>query len=700
MCHSLLMKYRERKTMGKKLVLAEKPSVAKDLATILKADKKTKHYYEGKDYIVTWALGHLLTLKMPEEMKKEWKTWDLKTLPLLPTQWPVKVLPKTAPQLKSIQSLSKRKDIIGGIIATDAGREGELVAREIFQWIRFSKPIERLWISSQTKKAILTGFKRLQPAKKYDHLYYSALARAKADWLVGLNVTRALTTKYEDNLSAGRVQTPTLAAVFEKERKHTQFIPKEYYVINWNYQGKDYPLNETFVDQKQAQQKLEKMKSLVGKVKDIKEKKKIERAPFPYDLTELQRVANQMYHFSAKKTLSLVQSLYETHKIVSYPRTDSKYLPQDIKQTMTERLQALVYFDEESKEYLKQGAVVVRKEVFNDQKVTDHYALIPTEERPRVEKLSSDELKVYRLIVTRFLGLFAKEYVELNQTVTVTFNEKEHVQLQGNKVLTLGFKKEQREHVLHVKPKETLKGTFFIQKLWTTAPSLETEANLLLYMEKNNLGTPATRAEIIEKLLKTELMTRTGHALTTTPKGKQLIELVHPSLITPKLTSKWENQLKQIEKGKEKEHHFIEEIKKDTTTLVQDIKQSDKTYKDFSLTKKVCPECGAYLKEKNTRDGKIYTCSNKTCTYHRRKDPKLSNHRCPVCHRKMEILEGKKGNYFRCKYDGTTEKIEHNKRSKKMNKHEEKRLLKKINQESEPIESPLAQALKAAMKQN
>ncbi|WP_071130692.1 DNA topoisomerase 3 [Enterococcus timonensis] len=691
--------------MGKKLVITEKPSVARDLAEILGAKQKQKNFFEGPNYIVTWALGHLLTLKMPEDIDSNWKTWAMETLPMIPKKWEIKPLPKTTGQLKAIGQLAKRGDVTGAIIATDAGREGELVAREILQWVRFNKPVERLWISSQTKKAVETGFKQLQPAKKYDALYESALARSKADWLVGLNVTRALTVKYGDNLSAGRVQTPTLAAVNQVEEKINKFIPQTFYKISLKTDEFSAPLvtdkPQQFLTRESAEAFVAEIQGKIGKVVDISEKETRERPPLPFDLTEIQRVANQQYQFSAKKTLSLVQSLYETHKIVSYPRTDSKYLPQDVKSTMEERLQAVVSLDPRAKKFLKNPQVKLTS-VFNDAKVTDHYALIPTEQTPTLLRLSSDELKIYRLIVGRFLGLFADDHREKQTTVTIGFSNGAKFKLKQSIVLEAGFKENTpvEKSGPHFTKETTVKGQFIIEKSLTKAPKLETEAGLLGYMEKNALGTPATRAEIIEKLIKSELMARSASAaLTVTPKGKQLLKLVNPSLVTPELTSKWEKQLEKIGQEKLAPQQFIGEIITDTKKLVTEIKDSKADYQDFSITTKVCPECGSLLREKNTRDGKIYVCTNENCQYRRRKDPKVSNHRCPQCHRKMEILDGKNGAYFRCKFDGTTEKIpDKHERRQKISKHEEKKLLKKVNQESEEIESPLALALKAAMK--
>ncbi len=689
----------------KKLILAEKPSVARDIGRILNANEKKKNYLEGKNYVITWALGHLLGLKMPEDLNKKWEKWQLETLPMLPKFIGTKPLPKTRSQLKTIESLVKRKDINEIVIATDAGREGELVARWILQYVHANKKVTRLWISSQTDKAVKQGFKELKPAEKYDNLYESALARATADWLVGLNVTRALTVKYQDNLSAGRVQTPTLALVRRQEEKIEKFMPQKYYRIALRLGNQTAYMKQKNIyaikERDEAEKKKRHLDNFKGQIRNINSKVKREAAPLLYDLTELQREANKRYGYSAKKTLSLVQSLYEIHKVVSYPRTDSRYLSNNIKSTLMERLQAIRKYDSRAEESIKNKAKVILKKVFNDSKVTDHHALIPTEQVPNYSKFSADEQKIYNLIVSRFLGIFAQPYTVEELRVVVTFDKDEFIFV-GKKVLDYGWKnKDASEEVaLNLKKDTVVSPNFTVEEKLTTPPSPLTEAGLLAQMEKFGLGTPATRAEIIEKLVKSELMERTGHALRVTPKGKQLLNLVNKELVSPKLTAKWEKQLEDIAHGKMKSQKFIGDIKNDTKRLVSEVKNSKENYKDFSLTKKRCPECNSFLKVRKTRDGEIYVCSNPECNYRRRKDAKVSNHRCPQCHRKMLIVEGKNGKYFRCKYDGTTEKMTVGKKNKKMTKHEERRLLKKINQDDEPQESPLALALKTAMGKN
>ncbi len=452
-------------------------------------------------------------------------------------------------------------------------------------------------------------------------------------------------------------------------------------------------------EQQEAQNLITQMSQHAGAVVSVNEKNKTENAPLPYDLTEIQREANQRYGFSAKKTLSVVQSLYETHKVVTYPRTDSKYLTNDMKKTMKERLQAIANFSPEVKDYIKSGAKVEQKAVFNDAKVSDHSGLIPTEQGANPAKFSKDEQKIYNMIVTRFLTLFAKAHKKLQQKATVKFGDETFVFTQ-NKIIEAGWKgqEESEKNVNKWQEGQKIQPNFSIKKELTKPPKPLNEASLLAKMEKFSLGTPATRAEIIDKLLRSELMERTPSGLQVSPKGKQLLDLVNPSLVTPDLTKKWEEELEAIAQNKFSSKKFLAQIEKDTKELVNEVKNSQKKYQDFSITQKKCPECRSFLREKNTRNGKIYVCSNSECSYHRRKDPKVSNHRCPQCHKKMEIIEGKNVLYFRCKFDGITEKIPNKKeQKKKMSKQEEKRLLKQYSKPDEPEESPLAIAMKEAM---
>ncbi|MDN4524442.1 DNA topoisomerase III [Fictibacillus fluitans] len=693
----------------KSIVLAEKPSVARDLARVLGCSQQSKQYIEGPKYIVTWALGHLVELKMPEDYNKEYKQWRMEDLPIIPNEMGLKLIRQVSHQYKGIEQLSRRKDVGEFIIATDAGREGELVARWILEKLRWKKPVKRLWISSQTDRAIKDGFKNLKPAREYDFLYQSAVCRSEADWLIGLNVTRALTTKYNEQLSAGRVQTPALSMILEREADIKAFVPKEYFTIDakigpleaaWEKNGEKRIFNRD-----QAEKIVELVKNEKGKVTSLSTKPKTEQQPLPYDLTELQRDANRRFGFSAKKTSSVLQNLYERYKLVTYPRTDSKYLTVDMKNTMNDRLQALssAYREEVQPALKNKGTVLVNK-VFNNDKVSDHHAIIPTDEPPHLGDLSSDERKLYDIIVRRFLALFYGPYQ--TETIHAVIDVKgESFSARETKIVDAGFKKitGKDEEDSRSKPLGNLKsGQEFsvkesrLQKKLTEPPARFNEADLLARMEKYGLGTPATRADIIERLLSTETIDRQNNRLHPTPKGKQLIDLVNSELKSPELTAKWEKQLEDIARGKGNPKDFLENIRTQTKQLVNEIKGSEQTYKAHNLTGSKCPECGEFMKEVKGRDGKILVCSSRECGFRKRKDPKMSNRRCPQCHKKMEIHNGKAGTYFQCRPCNVVEKAED--RKKTVTKREERQLMNKYKKKEEaPMGNSLADALKAAL---
>lgn len=333
--------------MGKILVLAEKPSVARDIAKVLNCGQNRNGYISGSKYIVTWALGHLVTLADPNVYDNKYKTWNLEDLPMLPKKMKLVVIKQTSKQFSIVKSLLHRDDIDELVIATDSGREGELVARWIIEKAGFRKPIKRLWISSQTDRAIKEGFARLRPGREYENLYMSAQSRAEADWLIGLNVTRALTCKYNAQLSAGRVQTPTLAMIVDRENEIKRFVPKDYWTIQATVNGfavqwKDKASGQTRIfNKEQADSIASKIKGQTGEIIEVRKDSKMELPPLAYDLTELQRDANRKYGYSAKKTLSIMQRLYESHKLVTYPRTDSRYITDDIVPTLNERLKSI-----------------------------------------------------------------------------------------------------------------------------------------------------------------------------------------------------------------------------------------------------------------------------------------------------------------------------------------------------------------------
>ncbi|WP_110114763.1 DNA topoisomerase III [Bacillus sp. CGMCC 1.16541] len=689
----------------KSLVLAEKPSVAREIARVLGCTQTKKGYIEGPNYVVTWALGHLVELQTPEDYDNRYKTWKIEDLPIMPDQMKLKVIRKTSPQFRTVSDLAKRKDIKELIIATDAGREGELVARWIMEKVRWNKPFKRLWISSQTDKAIKDGFKNLKPGEQFNRLYDSAVCRSEADWLIGLNVTRALTTKYEEPLSAGRVQTPTLAMILDREKVINTFKPVEYWTLSAEFRSftaQWQRQNEKRLFTKQEAETIHaKTNEKEAVVKSIRRKEHVEVQPLPYDLNELQRDANKRFGFSAKKTLNVLQKLYEQHKLVTYPRTDSRYLTTDMVSTMKERLESIsgVYRDEVKPLLRKQP--ILPKRVVDNEKVSDHHAIIVTDEPVHLGELSADERKLYDLIAKRFISLFYPVHKYEVVKIELDVNGELFV-VSGKQVKEIGFKtvdgvEASEENVSLEQMKEG--STLCVQKItvksgFTEPPQRYSEADLLGQMEKHGLGTPATRADIIEKLLQNESIDRQNNRLHPTKKGHQLIDLVSDELKSPELTAKWEKELEAIAKGKGNANHFLANIRQQTKHLVHEVKNSEKTYRPHNLTGSKCPECGELLKEKKTKQGKILVCSNRECNYKRHKDPKLSNRRCPQCHKKMEIHTGKAGTYFQCRPCQVVEKAEDKK--KKVTKREEKQLLKKYSDDG-AFGSSLGDALKQAL---
>ncbi len=421
--------------MGKILVLAEKPSVGKELAKVLSCNQKTNGCLIGAKYIVTWALGHLVTLADPEAYGGKYKSWNLEDLPILPKKMDLVVIKETSTQYGIVKSLLFRNDVDELIIATDAGREGELVARWIIEKSGFHKPIKRLWISSQTDKAIKEGFQNLRPSKEYDNLYMSAQSRAEADWLIGLNTTRALTCKYNAQLSAGRVQTPTLAMIVERENEIKRFIPKDYWSINsmilgFNVTWQDRNSGQTRIfDKEQATTIISKVTGQIGKIIDVRKESKKELPPLAYDLTELQRDANRKYSYSAKQTSSIMQKLYELHKLVTYPRTDSRYITEDLVPTLTDRLKNISIgpYARLTQNILKNGISVTKRFVDNS-KVTDHHAIIPTEQYVNLSALSGEERHIYDLIVKRFIAVLYPPF-EYEQTIIRLTQKEKYFQL-------------------------------------------------------------------------------------------------------------------------------------------------------------------------------------------------------------------------------------------------------------------------------
>lgn len=634
----------------KSLVLAEKPSVAREIARVLKCSNKQKGYIEGSHYVVTWALGHLVTLAEPDDYDVKYKQWRLEDLPMLPEKMKLKVIKQTSHQYQVVKNLMNRGDISDLVIATDAGREGELVARWIMEQARWKKPFKRLWISSQTDAAIMDGFRQLKPGRDYDNLYAAAVCRAEADWLIGLNVTRALSCKYNAQLTAGRVQTPTLAMIVQRENEIKNFQPVDYWTIRadfGDYYGdwRDNKNQGRIFDAARAEAIVNKIKNKNGIIQDIKKEIKSDPPPLAYDLTELQRDGNRRLGWSAQKTLSVLQSLYEVHKVVTYPRTDSRYITKDIVPTLPMRLQAMQTgpYIEYIRPLLSQK-IQPGKRFVDDSKVTDHHAIIPTEQRLNLASLSVDEKKLYDLIARRFLAVLYPPY-RYEQTTIKTVVEGESFVSRGKVVKDAGWralnshtqeKEDEKEEKL---PEQMLKEqrqgdhkkveNCRLNKAKTKPPARYSEATLLTAMESpgkyiedeelrevmkgSGLGTPATRAEIIEKLFNTFYIERQGKEIVPTTKGIQLIELVPPSLRSPELTALWEQQLTDISRGKSSKGKMIVSIRNDAGEMVKTVVQSSTEYKPTNVSKSKCPLCGQNMLLVNTRQGKMLVCQDRNC---------------------------------------------------------------------------------------
>lgn len=717
--------------MAKALVLAEKPSVARDLARVLGAKKSNGGYIEGDKYVVTWALGHLVTLADPEAYDEKYKSWRLDTLPMLPEKMKLVVIKQTSKQFKTVSSLMARGDIDKLIIATDAGREGELVARWIMMKAKFKKPAYRLWISSQTDKAIKEGFQNLKSAKEYDNLYLSAQARAEADWLVGLNVTRALTCKYNAQLSAGRVQTPTLAMIVAREEEIRSFRPSDYYGLTAVFKGfnatfKDVKGNTRFSSEDFVKGIKEQLNGKKAVIKQADKARKTQSPPACYDLTELQRDANKLYGYTAKQTLSLMQTLYEMHKVLTYPRTDSRYITPDVAATIPERLRACAVGDLAKDAMTLARSPINTKYIVNAAKVTDHHAIIPTEQRPDFSRFTHDERNIYDLVVKRFIAVLSApfEYEEVKLTADIggkSFYAK------GKTVISSGWKsvyspsygdeEEESEDKSQNLPKIKIGDTLEVLNLKITKgktkpPARYTEATLLSAMENpskqiedknlkkvisqtSGLGTPATRADIIEKLFDNFSLERVGKEIHPTSKGIQLIKIVPEDLKSAELTAKWEQQLQDISAGTKDKNAYIKDMRKYASALVKSVEDSDKTFQHDNLTKEKCPECGKFLLEVNGKKGKMLVCQDRECGY-RKGLTQITNARCPECHKKLELRgEGDKRAFFcKCGYREKLSDFEKRKSSQGANKRDVQNYLRNQSKKGDEKYNPFAELFK------
>jgi len=721
--------------MNKILVLAEKPSVGRDLARVLNCNKKGNGFLEGDKYIVTWALGHLVTLADPEAYDERYKSWKIEDLPMLPEYLKLVVIKQTGKQYSTVKELMFRGDVSEIIIATDAGREGELVARWIIQKSGVKKPLKRLWISSVTDKAIREGFNHLKEGKEYENLYQSAVARSEADWIVGINATRALTCKYNSQLSCGRVQTPTLAMIAGREVEIRSFKPKNFYGITAAAKGikltwQDSKTKDTKTFDKEYRDKIiQNVRNKDAEIIDIEKSHKKVFSPQLYDLTELQRDANKYFGFSAKETLSIMQRLYENYKVLTYPRTDSRYISSDIIETLKDRVKACSVGP-----YSKFGMKILRnpitgnKSFVDNAKVSDHHAIIPTEQVPILSSISDKEKKIYDLVIKRFLSVLSPPF-EYEQTTIKTKLSDQVFIARGKTVLSYGFRE------LYDSSSEEDDDTNLSQELpsfnkgdiikinsinethgETKPPSPFNEGTLLSAMENpvkymntnskdliktigevHGIGTVATRADIIEKLFNSFLIEKKGKDIFITSKGKQLLELVPEELKSPLLTAEWEQKLSSISKGSLNKNTFLREMRLYAKSVVEDIKQSEEKFRHDNLTRTKCPECGKYMLEVNGKNGKMLVCQDRECGY-RKNLAKVTNARCPNCHKKLELHGEGDGKIFVCGC-GYREKLSSfNERKKKettnLTKKDVSNYLREQNKKSnDPINSALAEAL-------
>ena len=574
-----------------RLVIAEKPSVAMSLAKVIGATKRNDGYMEGNDYIVSWCVGHLVGFCDASEYDERYKKWRYEDLPIVPEEWKTRILDTTKKQFSILKKLMYRKDVTEVIAATDAGREGELIFRLVYEKAGCKKPVKRLWISSMEESSIREGFKNMKDGSCYDDLYKSALCRAQADWLVGINASRLFSVLYNRNLKVGRVQTPTLAMIVERNQKVNGFKKEKYFETHLTY-GDLHAISEKFTSKEEADKLAALCQGKMCQVITDEEKEKTVQAPLLYDLTTLQRDANRILGYTAQETLNYAQSLYEDG-MITYPRTDSQYLKDEMEISEEEMIGMLQEFDEFA--YLEDFEPDVKR-TLNSEKVTDHHAIIPTRKITRVylDSLSEGKKNVLMLIESRVLMANSKPYIYRSHRCELMC-EQAHFTMTYQNVRQLGFKVIEREMYLYFGKKvpedlgidlELLKLKEYgpmhaeVQEKFTRPPKQFTEDTLLSAMEhagnadiedaeKKGMGTPATRAAIIEKLVSSGFVTRDKRNLVPTLDGDKLITILPEEIKSPKLTADWEMKLNEIARGEANADAFMEDIVKMMEKLIQ-----------------------------------------------------------------------------------------------------------------------------------
>lgn len=696
----------------KSVVLCEKPSVARDIARNLGAKNNKNGCLEGDKYVVTWALGHLVTLQTPDKYK-EFSNVSLENLPMIPKYMKTEIIKKTFKQYKIIETAVNRKDVNEVIIATDAGREGELVARYILEKANCKKKVKRLWISSVTDKAIKDGFKNLKAGDDYLGLYYSGVARANADWLVGINASRALTLKYNASLNCGRVQTPTLQMVYEREEKIKNFVPRDYYTFEAVVNGIRFNCGESEFDFSKAQKFVNDNKNKTINFDKVEVKIKTSIPKPLYNLTDIQQVASALFGLSPKQTLNIIQRLYESHKVLTYPRTDSRYLTTDMKNTLADRLRAIGGDYKEITAKLLHEKDFNTKRIINNSKVSDHHAIIPTEQKPNYMSLSDTELKIYNLVVKRFLENLLPDYKYEETSYSFKLDNKVFT-AKSTKVIQLGFKELSRSEIedkkISFSTKEFCLDSLQYNKKQTTPPSYYTEGSLIYAMENpfefvdddnerkilkqtNGIGTVATRADILEKLFTNDYLVLDNGRIKTTNKAKQLLNLVPKNLKSPSLTATWEKQLDNIAKNKLSKDKFLKDIKDYTRECILEIKDSQDMFKHDNISGKKCEECGSYMLEVDKKGTKMLKCSSPTCR-NRKVISRLTNLRCDNCHKKMTLFGSGENSTYRCvcgnslKQKEVDKRIKNNKRDK-ASRVDMKKYMKQENLENNALRDKL-----------
>lgn len=619
--------------MPKKLIIAEKPSVARDIARVLGVRERGEGYLSSDGYIVTWAIGHLVSLCEPGEVDARWTKWNMADLPMLPADIPLKVLPNTKSQFAVVKRLMKDRDVASLICATDSAREGELIFRYIYRMAGCTKPVERLWISSMTDAAIKQGFAELKPASFYDSLYESARCRSEADWLVGMNASRAFSLAYNAHLSIGRVQTPTLNLIVRRDREIETFVPQDYWEIRagfGDYEGLwlNPETKQTRCDSEEKAKEIRKAVSGQGAVveESATEHKKLP-PPQLYDLTSLQREANRRLGFSADKTLKLAQSLYETHKLVTYPRTDSRYLPDDMKPKIAATLKRLPPPYAEFVAAPDMNLNMHWKRFYDNSKISDHHAIVPTDKAANLASLSPDEAKLYDMIARRLVAAHYPFYEYDAAKVITRVGEHRFKStgampvVEGWRALYRGEKEKDAEPPL---PKLEAGDARKVEKASVKAcktkpPAPHTDASLLNLMENagrdiedetlreqmktSGLGTPATRAATIERLIQVGYARRRGRTIVSTEKGRQLIAVVPEQIASAVTTGKWEKFLSDMAAQSDvaqraaKSERFMSGIRRFSIFLVDAAKAAPK---DVHFEKDA-PKKRAYAKRKPAR---------------------------------------------------------------------------------------------------